>query len=198
MIRIERVYPRGAMTPALRFARSLTSAKGAHMRSIGVACAVLWLVDVNGAAAASQACRPVSHVQLEALLPVLPGFARNRPVGETDNVEAVSRTTVDYEAGAAVVSIELMDSCRRPEMLMQLREVLTTGAPATRGTSQRSLPIRGFPAYEEWTAESQHGEVHVLVADRFMVKVTGALVAGRAVVEGAATAIDLQKLATLK
>jgi hypothetical protein len=168
------------------------------MRSIGMACAVLCLLDVTGEAVARQACRPVSHAQLESLLPVLPGFSRNRPVGETDNLEAVSRTTVDYEAGAAVVSIELMDSCRRPEMLMQLREVLTTGAAATRGTIQRSLPIRGFPAYEEWTAESQHGEVHVLVADRFMVKVTGALVASLAVVEGAAGAIELQKLAALK
>jgi hypothetical protein len=83
-------------------------------------------------------------------------------------------------------------------MLMQLREFLTTGPPVTRGTIHRSLPVRGFPAYEEWTAESQHGEVHVLVADRFMVKVTGSLVASLAVIESAATAIDLQQLAALK
>ena len=171
------------------------------MRFAGVACAVLLVVDVNGVAEAGQACRPVSHAQLESLLPVLPGFGRQRPVGETDNLETVSRTTVDYEEQAnqaAVISIELMDSCRRPEMLMQLREFLTTGAPASRGTTQRSIPIRGFPGYEEWTAESQHGEVHVLVADRFMVKVTGSLVASLAVIEGAATAIDLQALAALK
>ena len=141
---------------------------------------------------------PVLHSQLEALLPALPGFARNRPVGETDNLEAVSRTTVDYEAGAAVVSIELMDSCRNPDMLSQLREFLAQGPPATAGTVMRSVPIKGFPAYEEWTQESRHGEVHVLVADRFMVKVTGDLVESRAVVEGAAKAIDLQRLAALK
>ena len=40
--------------------------------------------------------------------------------------------------------------------------------------------------------------MHVLVADRFMVKVTGGLVDSLAVVEGAATAIDLQRLAALK
>jgi hypothetical protein len=166
------------------------------MRFAGVACAVLLVIDANGMAEAGQACRPVAHARLEELLPVLPGFGRNQPVGETDNLEAV-----DYEEQAnqaAVISIELMDSCRRPEMLMQLREFLATGAPATRGTTQRSIPIRGFAAYEEWTAESQHGEVHVLVADRFMVKVTGSLVQSLAVVEAAATAIDLQTLAALK
>ena len=168
------------------------------MRAMARACAVLLLSQVSAAAEARQACMPVLHSQLEALLPVLPGFARNRPVGETDNLKAVSRTTVDYEARAAVISIELMDSCRNPDMLSQLREFLAQGPPATAGTVMRSVPILGFPAYEEWTQESRHGEVNVLVADRFMVKVTGDLVGSRAVVEGAATAIDLQRLAALK
>lgn len=168
------------------------------MRFVAVACAVLLSDPASGMAEVAQACRAVSHTQLEALLPVLPGFVRNRPVGETDTVEAVSRTTVDYEAGVAVVSVELMDSCGNVDMLSQLREFLKTGAPATRGTTMRSVPIRGFPAYEEWTAESQHGEVHVLVADRFMVKVTGGLVGSLAVVESAAGAIDLRTLAALK
>jgi hypothetical protein len=169
------------------------------MRCAGLACAVLLSGHLSSLAEAGQACTAVFHSELEALLPVLPGFGRNRPVGETDNLEAVSRTTVDYDGpGAAVISIELMDSCRNPYMLSQLREFLTTGAPATRGTAMRSVPIRGFPAYEEWTAESRHGEVHVLVADRFMVKVTGDLVESLTVVERAATAIDLQKLAALK
>lgn len=168
------------------------------MRFAGVAYAVLLSANLTGTAEAGQACTAVFHSQLEALLPVLPGFGRNRPKSETDNLEAVSRTTMDYQAGAAVMSIELMDSCRNPDMLSQIRQFPTTGAPATTGTAMRGLPLRGFPAYGEWTAESRHGEVHVLVADRFMVKVTGDLVESHKVVEGAAEAIDLQKLAALK
>ena len=140
------------------------------------------------------------HSQLEALLPVMPGFSRGTPNGETDNQEAVSRTTVDYEdraGGAAVISVELMDSCRNPNMLSQIREFLKTGPPATRGTVFRSVAIHGFPAYEEWTAESQHTEIHVLVAERFMVKVTGELV-NLGPVQNAAQAIDLKKLAALQ
>ena len=172
------------------------------MRLLAVSCAVLLCGQASRAAGASQqpACMPVLHSRLEALLPALPGFGRKQPVGDTDPLEAVSRTTVDYEAstGAAVISIELMDSCGNPDMLSQLREFLQQGAPATRGTVMRSLPIQGFPAYEEWTQESQHGEVHVLVADRFMVKVTGSLVESRAVVEGAAQKIDVKSLAALR
>ena len=171
------------------------------MRVAGAVCAIVVSTLSAVAAQSPQVCRAVPHQQLEALLPMLPGFTRQLPQGETDNVDApVSRTTVDYEAPsvAATISIELMDSCRLPEMLAQLREFLTTGAPATSGTAMRSIPVRGFPAYEEWTAESRHGEVHVLVADRFLVKVTGSLVADLKTVEDAAGAIDLQKLAALK
>jgi hypothetical protein len=166
------------------------------MRAIAIACGVLLLLGrANGAAA--QNCRAVPHPQLEVLLPVLTGFSRGMPVGETDNQEAVSRTTVDYEARAAVISVELMDTCRNTDMLSQFREVLKKGPPRLPGTTVRTLQIRGFPAYEEWTAESQHSEIHILVADRFTVKVTGDLV-NLPPVQGAAQAIDLQKLAALR
>jgi hypothetical protein len=91
------------------------------MRLVVVVCALLPLVDVP--AAEAQTCRAVRHPQLETLLPQIPGFARERPVGETDDDEAVARTTVDYQAGVVRISIELMDpaapliccpSCARP------------------------------------------------------------------------------------
>lgn len=169
------------------------------MRRVAVACAVLVLLNHVGGmeARAPQACQAVPHAKLEALLPVLPAFTRGRPVGETDNQEAVSRTTVDYESGAAGISVELMDTCRNVDMLSQFRDWLKGGAPQTPGTVTRTLQIRGFPAYEEWTAETQHTEIHILVADRFTVEVTGDLV-NLPPVQAAAQAIDLQKLAALK
>jgi hypothetical protein len=147
----------------------------------------------------SGACQVVSHSELEKLFPVLEGFSRGKPNGETDTGEKVSRTTADYEdrsGGAAVISVELMDSCRNPHMLSQLQEFLTTGPPATAGTAFRSIAVDGYPAYEEWTAESQHTEIHVLVAERFMVKVTGDLL-NKGPVLNAAEEIDLPKLAAL-
>ena len=169
------------------------------MRLIAFA-SVAMLLLVRPDVALAQPCRPVSHQQLEALLPSLPKeFSRGTPNGETDTQEAVSRTTVDYEnrATAAVISVELMDTCRNSDMLSQLREFLKTGPPATPGTAFRSVPVQGFPAYEEWTAPSKHTEIHVLVADRFMVKVTGDLV-DLGQVQNAAQAIDFKKLAALR
>jgi len=167
------------------------------MKSLALVCVGLLALGRPDAAVA-QACRPVPHAQLEALLPVVPNFSRGRPNGETDNQEAVSRTTVDYESGGgAVISVELMDSCRNPNMLSEFREFMKTGPPATPGTVFRSVPVQSFPAYEEWTAKSQHTEIHILVADRFMVKVTGDLVT-LGPVQRAAEAIELKKLAALR
>lgn len=172
------------------------------MKAVSVAVTMSCVMSLCGqhgaAAAAGQPCAPVAHSRLEALLPVLPKFVRQQPRGETDPAEAVSRTTVDYDGGVPRISIELMDSCGNPDMLAQLREFLSQGAPATAGTVMRSLAIHGFPAFEEWTQESGHGEVHVLVGDRFMVKVTGDVVPSLVMVEDAAKAIPLPRLATLR
>lgn len=168
------------------------------MRTVFVSCAVL-LLSVGSHTAVAQSCQAVAHPRLEALLPVVPGFARGKPNGETDSGTAVSRTTVDYEsaASAATISVELMDTCGNRDMLAQLREWLQKGAPVTAGTTTRTYEIKGFPAYEEWTAGSQHSEIHILVADRFTVKVTGGLV-NLAPVQNAAQAIDLRAIAALK
>jgi hypothetical protein len=121
---------------------------------------------------AAQACQPVPGNSLEKFYPVLPGWTRGAPQSETDGSEAVSRTTVDFDRKTETISVELMDSCRSADVLLLTRETLKTLPPATQGTTQRHTTVNGFPAYEEFTAESGHGEIHVLVADRFMVKIT--------------------------
>jgi len=57
--------------------------------------------------------------------------------------------------------------------------------------------LHGFPAYEEFTAESGHGELHVLVGDRFMAVVT-VDAADQPTLESAARLIPMQKLAALR
>jgi hypothetical protein len=57
--------------------------------------------------------------------------------------------------------------------------------------------VQGFPAYEEFTAESGHGEIHVLVADRFMVVVTGEMT-DLPTVQNAARLVPMSILETLK
>jgi len=146
---------------------------------------------------AAQACKPVPGTSLEKFYPVMPGWTRGMPQSETDQAESVSRTTVDFERKTETISVELMDSCRSADVLQLLRETLKTLPPATRGTTQRHTTVNGFPAYEEFTAESGHGEIHVLVADRFMVKVT-AESSDLRTLQNAAQLVPMSALAALK
>jgi hypothetical protein len=139
----------------------------------------------------------VPHESLQALLPDLAGWTRGEPRGETDRSESVSRVTVNYDKGESTISIEFMDSSRNEQMLAPLRGILASPAPSP-GTTVGTSTIGGFPAAEEWTAEAKNGSIHVLVADRFMVAVTGSTVPDLATIRAALDAIDLQKLAALK
>jgi hypothetical protein len=147
--------------------------------------------------ASGQSCQPVAGTALEQFYPVMPGWTRGKPSSETDPEERVSRTTVDFDRKMETISVELMDSCRNPNVLMLIREALKAFPPGGPGTTQRHTTVHGFPAYEEFTAVSGHGEIHVLVADRFMVKVTGDTT-DLPTVQNAATQIPMQKLAAAK
>jgi hypothetical protein len=146
---------------------------------------------------AAQACRPVPGTTLEKFYPVMPGWTRGTPQSETDASEAVSRTTVDFDRDTQTISVELMDSCRDADVLHLMRDTLKTLPPGTPGTSQRHTTVNGFPAYEEFTAESGHGEIHVLVADRFMVKIT-AESSDLGTLQNAARLVPMTGLAALK
>lgn len=147
--------------------------------------------------AAAQSCQLVPGTSLEAFYPVMPGWARGTPTSETDPPESVSRTTVDFDRATETISVELMDSCRRAEVLQMMRETLKTLPSGTAGTVQRHTTVNGFPAYEEFTAESGHGEIHVLVADRFLVKVT-AETSNLPTLQNAARLVPMAKLAAVK
>lgn len=146
---------------------------------------------------AAQTCQPVPGTTLEQYYPVMPGWKRGKPQSETDPAESVSRTTVDFDRDTETISVELMDSCRNPYVLQMIREALKKFPPGTQGTTQRHTTVNGFPAYEEFTAESGHGEIHVLVADRFMVKVTAGT-STLPTLQNAANQVPMQKLAVAK
>jgi hypothetical protein len=144
----------------------------------------------------AQACNPVPGTNLEKYYPAMPGWTRGTPRSETDPTESVSRTTVDFDRGTETISVELMDSCRGADVLKLLRETLKTLPPGMPGTIQRHTSVNGFPAYEEFTAESGHGEIHVLVADRFMVKVTAGT-SNLLTLQNAAKLVPMAQLAAL-
>ena len=154
-------------------------------------------VAENSTTMPEQACRPVPGTTLEQFYPVMPGWTRGTPQSETDAQEAVSRTTVDFDRSTETIGVELMDSCRNAYVLLMIREALKQFPPGTPGTTQRHTTVNGYPAYEEFTAESGHGELHVLVADRFMVKVTAGS-SNLLTLQNATRLIPMQKLAAAR
>ncbi len=188
-----------SIDPAERVNEGLTgrdTTEGLTRRFL-VCALVVFALAAAARTASAQACRPVPGNNLEKFYPVMPGWTRGMPQSETDPDEAVSRTTVDFDRATETISVELMDSCRGAEVLELLRETLKTLPPATRGTIQRHTTVNGFPTYEEFTAESGHGEIHVLVADRFMVKVT-AKSSNLATLQNAARLVQMAGLAALR
>jgi hypothetical protein len=168
-------------------------ARGIGSRGVVLAAVLTTLPGMVDA----QTCQLVPGTTLETFYPVMPGWTRGQPQSETDTSESVSRTTVNFDRATETIGVELMDSCRRAEVLQMMREVLKTLPPGTPGTIQRHTTVNGFPAYEEFTAESGHGEIHVLVADRFMVKVT-AESSNLPTLQNAARIVPMAKLAALK
>jgi len=152
---------------------------------------------VGAQAVAAQACKPVPGKDLEQFYPPMSGWTRGEPSSETDVDESVSRTTVDFDRKLETISVELMDSCRNPDVLQLIRNLLKEMPPATSGTTQRYTKVNGFPAYEEFTAMSGHGEIHVLVNDRFMIKVT-AETSNLPTLQNAANQIPMRKLEAIK
>ena len=167
------------------------------MTSVMVALALSIAASADATMLSAQACQPVAGTALEQFYPVLPGWTRGRPQSETDTQESVSRTTVDFERATERLSVELMDSCRNADVLMMMHEALKQFPPGGRGTTQKHTTVNGFPAYEEFTAESGHGEFHVLVADRFMVKVT-VDTSDLRTLQNATQLIPMQKLAVAR
>jgi hypothetical protein len=170
--------------------------KGFARRCIVCTMISVFVLATAARSASAQACRPVPGNALETFYPVMPGWTRGAPKSETDPDEAVSRTTVDFDRATETISVELMDSCRRAEVLQLMRDTLQTLPPATRGTIQRHTTVNGFPAYEEFTAESGHGEIHVLVADRFLVTVTAGS-SSLPTLQNAARLVPMAKMAAL-
>jgi hypothetical protein len=174
----------------------MAAQRSLRLRVVLLAAGVAALTAPAGSAIA-QTCQLVPGNTLETFYPTMPGWTRGMPSSETDPSESVSRTTVDFDRGTETISVELMDSCRRAEVLQMAREVLKTFPPGTLGTIQRHTTVNGFPAYEEFTAESGHGEIHVLVADRFVVKVTAGS-SNLPTLQNAARLVPMAKLAASK
>ena len=144
---------------------------------------------------------PVDFRTLEAQLPAtLPGLQRGQPQGAAKQGMGVKGTSasVDYSGtGNARIGISIAD-ISGVSGLLGIAKVLpeTTDSESADGY-ERDATINGRSVHEKYQKSSRHGELSVIVADRFEVDVNGDNVDMDAL-HAALTQVDLSKLESMR
>ena len=144
--------------------------------------------------------KPVDVELLKSFLPELAGWTKGRPRGEQMTTPyVISNAKVHYASGDSTIDIEITDSALNPMIFAPFAAFMAAGYDErTRDGYKKAAAIAGSPGFESWEKGPGHGEVTVIIANRFVVQASGRRVPGIDAVRKAVTAIDLRKLAALK
>jgi hypothetical protein len=156
-----------------------------------------------GQGAGGPKVEPVNFRDLKALLPeALPGYKRTSATGEKAGAMGVvmSQASGEYNSdGGAHIGVKLLDAGNLAGPLA-LGLAGWASAEIDRETEtgyEKTTVIGGNKAFEKYDNRSKHGEVNVIVANRFIVEVKGRDVKIDDL-KAAVGKLDLAKLATLK
>jgi len=158
---------------------------------------------LGGGNAAGPRVEPVNFRDLKALLPEeLPGYKRTSATGEKSGAMGLvmSQAKADYSGdGGAHIGMKLIDvgNLAGPLALGIAGWASVEIDRETETGYEKSTVLGGNKAFEKYDTRSKHGEVNVLVGNRFVVEVRGSNVKIDDL-KAAAGKLDLAKLATLK
>ena len=153
-------------------------------------------------AASSNSAPVVDFRELKALLPEsLDGFKRTNASGEKNTTMGmtVSQAEGTYEAGEGHIEINITDNGGMGG-IMAFAQAAWASSEIDRETDtgfERTTSYGSHKAREEFDNEDQRGEIEILVASRFMVKVSGYKVTWD-MLQAAAKKVNLDALAALK
>jgi len=137
---------------------------------------------------------------LQALLPEVAGWTRTNVRGEQLTTPvAFSRAEAHYERGDTIIELELVDSALSQLLTAPFSMFLASGyAERSSEGSREAIVVNGSPGYEEWTISSGRGEIMALVADRFIVRVSGSGVNSLDTIRAIIDAVDFRALGRLR
>jgi hypothetical protein len=144
--------------------------------------------------------KPVDVELLKGLLPELDGWTKVRTRGEQLTTPyVISNARAHYTSGASTMDIVITDSALNEMVYAPFAAFMAPGYEerTDRGHKKASV-TSGSPGFESWEKGDAHGEVIVIVANRFVVQASGRRVAGIEPVRRAIAAVDLRRLATLR
>lgn len=148
---------------------------------------------------AQGSAKVVDYELLKALLPDVAEWTKSNARGEQLSMPvASSRAEATYEKDDSRIDLEITDTALSQLLLAPLSMFMSSGFSERSDEGfKRAVKIGGFPGFEEWNAQSKHGEVTVVVNSRFVVQATGSDVASLDAVRKVVTAVPLGKLAAL-
>jgi hypothetical protein len=139
----------------------------------------------------------VDYTELKALIPELSGWKRREPKGETVTMGmSMSRAEADYEKGDQSMSLEILDTNFAQALVMPFTFAASMSQRSDDGYKQ-AFKVGSSPGWEDWQKDG-HGEIHLLVGNRFVVTTKGNGLPNSEPLKQLAQAVDLSKLASLK
>jgi hypothetical protein len=148
--------------------------------------------------------RTATPVDFETLIAALPeppiGWTRSKPKGEQISAGAAqSLAEADYDKGDSTIHLEIRDTAFEPLQLTPLDFALApTYSERTAGGYRKASPVSGSPGFESWEADSNTAELTVVVGGRIIVFAKGRGVDDVRPVRTLVSAVDQDRLRTIK
>jgi hypothetical protein len=153
-----------------------------------------------GAFGGAQRHDPVDFHTLVSLLPAsLNGMQRGTPRGSANQAMGIKATSaeVDFQGtNGARINVSIKDATAFSG-LAGFAEMANATESEQGEDYEKNATVRGRKVHEKWTASDRHGELSLILAQRFGVDITGSGV-GMDALERALAQIDLGKLESMK
>jgi len=142
----------------------------------------------------------VEYERLQELMPQFPGWERSKITGSQKSMGtfSVSSAEADYKKGDASIDLEINDTA---SVSMLLAPIMMFGANYSERSDEgykKGIKLDGMTGMEEWRKDGGHGEVNLIVANRYIVHANGHGLESADVARQLVQAVNLQKLAALK
>jgi Probable lipoprotein LpqN len=143
---------------------------------------------------------PVDFEKLQALLPNPSGWEMGKSEGQQMTMPfAISNAEVSYAKGDQRVKLTVTDSALNQMFLAPLA-MFAAANYSERSSSgyKKGISMGGSPGFESWDIDGKHGEVTLVVANRFVVQGEGSDLDSIESVRAIVSQVDLAKLAAVK
>lgn len=189
--------PAPTQPPAAVRQETLNKAAGQMAQGMkGMAQGMAQMVEGMQKSANFPQVQPLHFKELYEVLPEVRGWEMGKPTGQTINMPyTFSQAEAKYARDGGRVEVRVVDGAWHPMMLAPYTMFLKAGFEQETETGyQRSATIEGHPGWEKWDDSKKHGEINVVLGERFLVQYDGRGVSDMDELMGFVKKSDLKKL----